>query len=148
MDGNSYEALKRPLKGMVSERVEVRVEAERRRRWSVEEKLRVVRETLESGAVTKVVAERHGISTGLLYTWRKQMLTTAMAGFVPVQLAPEAPAPMLAARADLPAEPARALDATAGGVIEVQWSSGVRLGVRGSVDVKLLRSVLAELSSH
>jgi len=39
MEGNSYEALKRPLKGMVSERVEVRVEAERRRRWSVEEKL-------------------------------------------------------------------------------------------------------------
>ena len=146
MDGNSYEALERPLKGTLSERIEFRVE--RRRRWSAEQKLSVVRETLEPGAVAKVVAERHEISTGLLYTWRKQMLTTAMAGFVPVQLAPEAPAPMLAARADLPAEPARALDATAGGVIEVQWSSGVRLGVRGSVDVKLLRSVLAELSSH
>ena len=95
-----------------------------------------------------MVAERHGISTGLLYTWRKQMLTTAMAGVVPVQLAPEAPAPMLAARADLPAEPARALDATAGGVIEVQWSSGVRVRVGSGVDVKLLRSVLAELSSR
>jgi len=44
MEGNSYEALKRP-------------EAERRR-WSVEEKLRVVRETLEPRAVTEVVAER------------------------------------------------------------------------------------------
>ena len=146
MDGNSYEALSRPLKGKVSERVEVRVE--RRRRWSVEQKLSVVRETLEPGAVAKVVAERHGISTGLLYTWRKQMLTTAMAGFVQVEVPPEAPAPMLAAAGDPPAEPARVLDATAGGVIEVQWSSGVRVGVRGSVDVKLLRSVLAELSSH
>ena len=146
MDGNSYEALTRPLKGMVSEGVEVRVE--RRRRWSVEQKLRIVRETLEPEAVAKVVAERHGISTGLLYTWRKQMLTTAMAGFVPVEVAPEAPARMLAAPADPPAEPARGLDASAGGVIEVQWSSGVRVGVRGSVDVKLLRSVLAELSSH
>jgi transposase len=87
MEGNSYEALKTPLKGTVSERVEVRVAAERRRRWSVEQKLSVVRETLEPGAVTKAVAERHGISTGLLYTWRKQMLTTAMAGFVPVQVA-------------------------------------------------------------
>jgi hypothetical protein len=35
MDGNSYEALTRPLKGRVSERLEVRVE--RRRRWSVEQ---------------------------------------------------------------------------------------------------------------
>ena len=99
------------------------MEAERRRRWSVEEKLRVVRETLEPGVVTKVVAERHGISTGLLYAWRKQMLTTAMAGFVPVRVAPEAAAPML-------------------------WSSGVRVRVGSGVDVKLLRSVLAELSSR
>jgi transposase len=127
----------------VSERVEVRVEAERRRRWSVEEKLGVVRETLEPGALTKAVAERHGISTGLLYTWRKQMLTTAMAGFVPVQVAP-----MLAAPADPPVEAAQALDAVPGGVIEVQWSSGVRVRVGSGVDVKLLRSVLAELSSR
>jgi transposase len=148
MDGNSYGSLKRPLKGTVSERVEVRVEAERRRRWSVEEKLRVVRETLEPGALTKAVAERHGISTGLLYTWRKQMLTTAMAGFVPVQVAPEGPAPMLAAPAERPVEAAQALDAVPGGVIEVQWSSGVRVRVGSGVDVKLLRSVLAELSSH
>jgi transposase len=141
MDGNSYE----PLKSTVSERVEVRVQAERRRRWSIEQKLRVVRETLEPGVVTKVVAERHGISTGLLYTWRKQMLTTAMAGFVPVQIAPEAPAPMLATSVEPPVEPPPAAGAVPGGVIEVQWSSGVRVGVRGSVDVKVLRSVLAEL---
>jgi transposase len=130
----------------VSERIEVRVE--RRRRWSVEQKLGVVRETLEPGAVTKVVAERHGISTGLLYTWRKQMLTTAMAGFMPVQVAPEVPAPRLAAPVDPPNEPAPAADAVAGGMIEVQWSSGVRVVVRGTVDLRLLRSVLAELSSH
>jgi transposase len=146
MDGNSYEALTRRPKGTVSERVEVRVE--RRRRWSVEQKLGVVRETLEPGAVAKVVAERHGLSTGLLYTWRKQMLTTAMAGFVPVQAAPEAPAPMLTGPVEPPVASAPAPDVIPGGVIEVQWSSGVRVGIRGSVDLKLLRSVLAELSSH
>lgn len=146
MDGNSYEAPTRPLKDTVSERVEVRVE--RRRRWSVEQKLSVVRETLEPGVVTKAVAERHGISTGLLYTWRKQMLTTAMTGFVPVQVAPDPAAPMLAAPVEPPVEAAPAADVAPGGVIEVQWSSGVRVAVRGSVDAKLLRSVLAELSSH
>lgn len=145
MEGNSYEALKRPLRGIGLERLEVRVEAERRRRWSVEEKLGVVRETLEPGAVTKAVAERHGISTGLLYTWRKQMLTTAMAGFMPVHVAPETPSPALAAPVEPPAEPAQAPDAVLNGVIEVQWSSGVRVRVGNGVDVKLLRSVLAEL---
>ena len=101
-----------------------------------------------SPALTQAVAERHGISTGLLYTWRKQMLTTAMAGFVPVQVAPEAATPMLAAPAEPPVEPAQAPDAVLGGVIEVQWSSGVRVRVGTGVDVKLLRSVLAELSSR
>jgi len=33
-------------------------------------------------------------------------------------------------------------------VIEVHWSSGVRVRVSSGVDVKLLRSVLAELSSR
>ncbi len=64
--------------------MEVRVRTVRRRSWSTEERLRIVRETLEPGAVAKTIADRHGISTGLLYTWRKQMLATAMAGFVPV----------------------------------------------------------------
>ncbi len=146
MDGNSYEPLTTRLKSTAPERVEVRVE--RRRRWSVEQKLSVVRETLEPGAVAKVVAERHGISSGLLYTWRKQMLTTAMTGFVPVQVAPEPLAPMLAAPVESPDEPGPAPDVVPGGMIEVQWSSGVRVAVRGSVDVKLLRSVLAELIGH
>jgi transposase len=60
--------------------VEVRVRAVRRRSWSTEDKLRIVRETLEPGAVATAVADRHGISTGLLFTWRKQMLATAMSG--------------------------------------------------------------------
>lgn len=54
--------------------VEVRVRAVRRRDWSPEERLRIVRETLEPGAVVQTVADRHGVSTGQLYTWRKQML--------------------------------------------------------------------------
>jgi transposase-like protein len=48
---------------------------ERRHGWSSEDKLRIVRETLRPGAVASVVADQHGIGTGLLYTWRKQMLT-------------------------------------------------------------------------
>ena len=75
MDEGSYEA----RKSARTDRVEVTMRAERRRRWSSEEKLSIVRETLRPGAVAQVVADQHGIGTGLLYTWRKQMLTVSVA---------------------------------------------------------------------
>ncbi|HWX48202.1 MAG TPA: transposase [Roseomonas sp.] len=67
------------------------VRTERRRRSSSEDKLRIVRETLAPGAVVKIVAERYGVSTGLLFTWRKEMLATVASGFVPVEMAPAEP---------------------------------------------------------
>ncbi|HYZ21086.1 MAG TPA: transposase, partial [Rhodopila sp.] len=71
--------------------VEVRVRPVRRRSWPDEDKLRMVRETLEAGAVVQAVADRHGVSTGQLHTWRKEMLAAAVSGFVPVAVAPEMP---------------------------------------------------------
>lgn len=64
----------------------VLVRVERRRRWSDEEKLAILKETTQLGAIVAVVARRHGLGTGQLYTWRKQLLKGAMAGFVPVEL--------------------------------------------------------------
>ena len=119
--------------------VEVQVRAVRRRNWSTEDKLRIVRETLLPGAVAKAVAERHGIGTGLLFTWRREMLATAMSGLVPVEIGAETP------RAEAPA-PAR----TAGtpGVIDVAFPSGATVRVSGCVDMAVLGSVLAELGGH
>lgn len=62
------------------------VRVERRRHWSDEEKLAILKETTQPGAIMAVVARRYGIGTGQLYTWRKQLLRGAMAGFVPVEL--------------------------------------------------------------
>lgn len=67
------------------------VRVERRRHWSDEEKLAILKETTQPGAIMAVVARRYGIGTGQLYTWRKQLLRGAMAGFVPVELAPTEP---------------------------------------------------------
>ncbi|MDH4554659.1 IS3 family transposase [Pseudomonas sp. BN417] len=44
---------------------------ERRRRWSVEEKLAMVRESLEPGQSVSVVARRNGINANQLFHWRK-----------------------------------------------------------------------------
>src|SRR5918998_503181 len=81
-----YEVRRSPVRRGAGSGVEVRVRAVRRRNWSTEDKLRIVRETLLPGAVAKVVAERHGIGTGLLFTWRREMLATAMSGLVPVEI--------------------------------------------------------------
>src|SRR3712207_8177572 len=89
--GGSYEPRRGPVRRGAGSGVEVRVRAVRRRSWSAEDKLRIVRETLEPGAVAKAVADRHGISTGLLFTWRKQLLATAMSGFATVQVVPDVP---------------------------------------------------------
>ena len=44
---------------------------ERRRRWSRDEKARMVEETLAPGAVVSEVARRHGVAQSLLFTWRR-----------------------------------------------------------------------------
>ncbi|WP_272877239.1 IS66-like element accessory protein TnpA [Neoroseomonas eburnea] len=121
--------------------VEVRVRAVRRRAWSTEDRLRIVRETLEPGAVVQTVADRHGVSTGQLYTWRKQMLATAMAGFAPVEVMPEPP-PALPA----PSLASAVVETT--GSLEIVMPSGASIRVTGAVDVITLRMVLAELGGR
>lgn len=52
------------------EGVEV-VEVQRRRRWSVPEKMAMVRETYEPGMSVSLVARRHGVNPNQLFQWRK-----------------------------------------------------------------------------
>jgi len=122
--------------------VEVRVREVRRRTWSAEDRLRIVRETLEPGAIVQAVADRHGVSTGQLYTWRKHMLATAMAGFAPVEVVAETLAPALAAPLPAPA----AAETT--GSLDVVLPSGASIRVTGAVDAAMLRMVLAELGGR
>ena len=84
----------------------------RRRIWPDEDKLRIVRETLDAGAVVQVVADRNGVSTGQLYTWRKELL--AVSGFVPVAVAPEVP------RIEAPAQRADQLTAQGGSAVSAR----------------------------
>ena len=150
----SYEARRSALPDVL----EVRVRSERRRRWSPEDKLAIVRETLLSGAVVQAIANRHGIGTGLLYTWRKQMLRAAMTGFAAVEVRPEA-LPALestneVATAPEAAQSQPAASSSAGGtasspvsgLIEVELPSRVRLRVGPDVDGPALRRVLAALA--
>ena len=46
---------------------------ERRRRWSEEERLRILAEAFSPGACVSDVARRHDVSTALIYTWRRKV---------------------------------------------------------------------------
>src|ERR1700716_1252249 len=85
------------------ERLEV-VETGRRRRWTDDEKLRIVMESLQTPRAISSTARRHGISRSLLLAWRRSFSTeptgpeAQQAGFVPAMVVetapPEAAAPV------------------------------------------------------
>src|ERR1700759_4135269 len=52
---------------------------ERRRVWSLEQKREIVAESLGPGLTPTEVARKHGIRSGLLYSWRRQFLDEQMA---------------------------------------------------------------------
>jgi transposase len=140
--GPSYDGRKSGSGGRAGRGVEVRVREVRRRNWSTEERLRIVRETLEPGVIVQAVADRHGVSTGQLYTWRKQMLATAMAGFVPVEVVPEAPQLPPPMQAEMPSSSA------APGIIEITLPSGASIRISGGADAATLRLVLTEMGGR
>ena len=55
------------------ERIEVVSGVERRRRWSLGEKLKAVEESRLPGMTVSYVARKYGIASSLLFRWRKLM---------------------------------------------------------------------------
>ncbi len=53
------------------QRIEVITGSMRRRRWSTEQKLRIIEESYEPGTTVSEVARRHGVAANLLFRWRK-----------------------------------------------------------------------------
>jgi transposase len=56
-------------------RIELITGTGRRRRWSSDDKVRVVVESLEPGANVSEVARRHGLSPQQLFAWRREART-------------------------------------------------------------------------
>ena len=59
--------------------IEVITRGERRRMWSLEQKREIVAESLGPALTPTEVARKHGISSGLLYNWRRRILDEQMA---------------------------------------------------------------------
>src|SRR5687768_3727802 len=74
-------------------RVEVITGVGRRRRWSLEEKARIVAESLDPATTASAVARHYGLHASQLFVWRQQLQRSASSaetvrgpGFVPVLL--------------------------------------------------------------
>jgi transposase len=137
-------------------RIEVITGRERRRRWTAEQKREIAGESLQPGISPVMVARRYGISSGLLYTWRQQLLCGAFGAvadtkprFVRVDVVTGLPrmevttpaAPELA----LPATPLASPTADPNGWIEIMLSGGAKVRVDAQVNEAALRRVLAAL---
>ena len=52
-------------------RIELITGEVRRRRWTTEQKLRIIEESFEAGETVSSTARRHGVAPNLLYRWRR-----------------------------------------------------------------------------
>ncbi len=116
--------------------------AERRRRWSYDEKVRLVEETLQAGETVCGVARRHGVAHSLLFTWRRQARQGRLGGepepaLVPVEITPT-PAAASTSAPHLPSSPQQHAGA---GIIEIELG-GCRVRVDRDVDAEALQRVL------
>ncbi len=130
--------------------VEIITGRERRRRWSLQDKVRLVAETNEPGTMIRAVAARHGVSESLLFTWRRQAREGLLGQveespvFLPVQtIAPAATAVALPDTAPHSAPQPRS--AAPSGVIEIELGNGQQVRVGSDVNLAALRRVLAAL---
>lgn len=138
-------------------RVEFITRGERRRVWTPEQKREIVAESLGPDLTPTEVARKYAISSGLLYTWRHQVLGGQMSrlsrvapSFAQVDMTPvfrqfEAPD----AKPEEPAVPsAPALPLHPEGLIEILLPSGVTLRVDARVDGPALRRVVEAVTGR
>jgi transposase len=108
----------------------------KRRSWAVDEKRRIVDESLEEGASIAEVARRHDLNTNQLFTWRRQfgVVPTApqeLAPILPVTISPDAATEYSASRST--------------GQMEIVLAEGDRIIVWADVEAAALSRVVKTL---
>lgn len=136
----------------MSGRIEVVARVSGRRAWSVEQKLAMLRDAFGPGGSVRASMERHEVTSGQLYTWRRQAMSGELASTPrPALLGPIVEATPCFAEVHvtegLPAATAPCPPACTDqpGRIGIELPSGVRLSVDAAVDAEALSRVLGVL---
>ncbi len=139
-----------------SDRIEIVTRSERRR-WSLEQKREIVAESLGPGLTPTEVARKYAISSGQLYTWRRELLsvqtsiiTRATPRFAEVETEPAPPQHWAAQPAPAAAPPlcTSAAPPRPDGLIELVMPSGVVVRMDAHVDGRALRRILGALEER
>ena len=122
--------------------MEILTGVERRRRWRLEEKLRIIAELEQPGASFADVARRHDVSRGLLWNWRRQVRRGELAPepmpvFTPVQITADLPLALPAPSSS------KAASVSEDSRIEITLPDGTCVRVGADVGLATLRRVMA-----
>ena len=128
---------------------------ERRRTWTPEQKRAIVAESLGSEVTPTEVARKYAISSGLLYTWRQQVLggqISVVTGSTPSFARVELPPALQPSESSEPVSPTvpspPPQSSRPDGLIEIVLPSGVLVRVDAEVDSRALRRVLGILDDR
>ncbi|MFA7585090.1 MAG: transposase [Novosphingobium sp.] len=111
-----------------------------RRRWTVDQKLVILRDAFGPGGSVRDACKQHNIGSGQIYTWRRQAMSGELTGlrhegppsFAEVQMCDVAALPV--------ATPA------VSSLIGIELPSGIKLTVDAQVDVSALGRVMSVLT--
>jgi transposase len=107
----------------------------KRRKWSMEERQRIVQASLQAGTTVEAVARIYGVNANQIYDWRKQQRQRVGKGkrsvLLPVQVAEGAAIVMPKAKQECSV------------VIEAR---SIRVTVNGSIDTAVICAVLERLA--
>lgn len=130
-----------------SARIQVIARVSGRRRWTVDQKLAVLRDAFGPDGCVRVAVERHEVGSGSIYSWRRQAMSGVLGGirkvadpaFAEVEVTESValPAPTVA--------PQRTAQ-IGSGQIAIELPSGVRLTMDASVDAEALSRVIGVLT--
>ncbi|SIR11215.1 transposase [Rhizobium sp. RU20A] len=130
---------------MTKHPIEVITSVERRRRWSREDKERLVAACLEPGAVLSEIARSAGIHVSQLFRWRKELCrieqppTQVSSTLVPVIVSEDASSAAQSAASELPApsQPRRKRSD-----VTIDLGRGRRVRVDSDIDTEALGRIL------
>ncbi|WP_292431104.1 transposase [Mesorhizobium sp.] len=119
-----------------------------RRQWSVDDKARIIAETLEPSAIISEVARRYGLRPQQVFAWRREARKQAASvqqdspAFVPAVVA----APTTEPTAKRPGRPRKQKAVRDAGVIELEID-GIAMRVGRGADAKTVEAVIRALKA-
>lgn len=134
------------MTGRMSSRITVIGRVSGRRFWTVEQKMAMLRDAFGSGGCVRTAMDLHEVTSGQLYTWRRQAMSGELSGkppVVPVFAEVRIAEPGLAVPALPPPLAARSGAVEPVAKIGIELPSGIRLTVDSGVDADALRRILS-----